>query len=167
VPDHDLAQLNIARLAAPLDSPALADFVASLDRINALAEASPGFVWRFETPAGNATAADHPFGDDMIVNLSTWRSVASLHDYVYRSAHAAIMARRREWFARIEEAYTVLWWVAEGHRPTPFEAAERLERLHREGPGAAAFTFKRPWPAPGSVGTGDTAGPFDDLCPAT
>ena len=148
---YRLAQLNVATLRAPLDSPQLADFVANLDRINALAERAPGFVWRFETPAGDATAADHPFGERTIVNMSVWRSVEALHAYVYRSAHARIMARRREWFERVAEAHAVLWWVPEDHRPTPFEAAERLELLRREGASAAAFTFKRPWPMPGTT----------------
>lgn len=153
---NELAQLNIARLVAPLDSPQLEDFVANLHRINTLAEASPGFVWRFETPAGDAIDADHPFGDGWIVNLSVWQSVVALHDYVYRSAHAPIMARRKEWFSHSREATTVLWWVPAGHRPTPFEAADRLARLQSDGPGAKAFTFKQVWPAPDPVtGLGD------------
>ena len=164
---HELAQLNIATLLAPLDSPALADFVAELDTINALAEAAPGFVWRFETDAGNATAAEHPFGEDKIVNMSTWVSIEALHDYVYRTAHTEVMARRREWFARMRDAYSVLWWVPRGHRPTPAEAHERLERLRAHGPGEAAFTFKRAWPAPDAPAAGRPAARgFDDLCPA-
>ncbi len=79
MPGYHLAQLNIANLAAPLDSPPLADFVANLQRINALAEASPGFVWRLADEGGDATAL-RPFGEDVLVNLSLWRDVESLSD---------------------------------------------------------------------------------------
>jgi len=151
----ELAQLNIARLAAPLESPALADFVANLDRINALAEASAGFVWRFEEPAGRAPQATHAFGGEFIVNLSVWRTIEHLHDYVYRSAHAPIMARRRDWFERMDEAHTVLWWIPDAHRPTPTEAAKRLACLRERGPSAEAFTFKHSFPAQDDTNTDD------------
>jgi Domain of unknown function (DUF3291) len=51
---YQLAQINIARMVAPLTDPVMADFVANLKPINALAEASPGFVWRFQTEQGDA-----------------------------------------------------------------------------------------------------------------
>lgn len=145
---HHIAQLNIARLAAPLDSPQLADFVANLDRINALAEQSPGFVWRYEEPATETTSADHPFGDDYIVNMSVWESIDALHDYVYRSAHAPIMARRHEWFRKGSKPQSVLWWVPIVTEPNTFDAAERLECLRREGPTAFAFSFKQRFAPP-------------------
>lgn len=139
---RELAQLNIARLKAPLDSPELADFVANLDRINALAESSPGFVWRLKDEAGNATAIESPWGPDVIVNMSTWRDAASLHAFAFDSGHVEIMRRRREWFQRMAEAYFVLWWVPEGHRPDVGEAARRLDHLRRNGPTPEAFTFR-------------------------
>mgnify|MGYP006288725537 CR=1 FL=1 len=161
---HHLAQLNIARLKEPLDSPLLADFVANLDRINALAERSPGFVWRLETEEGDATAI-RPFGPEYIVNLSVWEDIASLHAFVYRSAHAGIMSRRREWFERMGEAWQVLWWTEAGRLPTVTEARERLEHLRRHGPTPEAFTFRKAWPAPGAAP--DTALPgLDEPCPA-
>ena len=163
---HHLAQLNVATLVAPIDSPELADFVAQLDEINALAERSPGFVWRFRTDEGNATGAEHPFGDDVIPNMSVWTSIEALHGYVYRSAHTFVMARRSEWFHRMRESYSVLWWVPAGHRPTLDEAHGRLERLRTDGPGARAFTFKRPWPAPHAPAGTAAPDPLDDLCPA-
>ena len=142
-----LAQLNIARLRAPLDSPELADFVAALDPINALADAAPGFVWRLQTEDGDATSI-RAFDDHMlIVNMSVWESLDALSDFVYRSDHRAVMAGRRQWFDRMAEAYTVLWWVPAGHEPTVEEAKARLETLRRGGPSAEAFTFKAPWPA--------------------
>ena len=94
---YELAQLNIALMKEPLESPRMADFVANLERINALAESSPGFVWRLQTDEGDATAL-RPLGEDTLVNLSVWKDVASLNKYVYQSAHVEIMRRRKEWF---------------------------------------------------------------------
>ncbi|WP_298610193.1 DUF3291 domain-containing protein [uncultured Thiothrix sp.] len=146
--NYQLAQLNIAQLLTPLESPQLKDFVDNLDRINALAEQSSGFVWRLQTPAGDATAL-RPFGEDVIVNLSVWQNVEALHQFVYRSAHAPIMSRRREWFARMTEAYMVLWWIPEGHQPSVDEAKQRLELLHKHGATVEAFTFKTLFSADG------------------
>jgi heme-degrading monooxygenase HmoA len=143
----ELAQLNIAHLKAPIESPLLADFVANLDRINALAEASDGFKWRLMTDDGNATSL-RPFGDDVIVNMSVWRDLEALRNFVYHSAHIEIMKRRREWFAGVSEAYAVLWWVAAGQRPSLSEAAGRLENLRRHGSSPAAFTFGKAFAAP-------------------
>lgn len=149
LPRHELAQLNIAQLAAPIDSPQLVDFVSSLERINALAEASPGFVWRLQDEAGDATAIRH-FGDDVIINMSVWRDVASLQDYVYRSAHTEVLRRRQEWFEKIRESYLALWWVPAGHRPSLDEAGSRLESLRRNGPTVEAFSFKKTFTPPGA-----------------
>jgi len=140
--NRELAQLNIARLKAPLDSPELADFVANLDRINALAEASPGFIWRLKDETGNATSIESPWGADVIVNMSVWRDEKALHDFVFRTAHVEVLRRRREWFQRMAEAYVVLWWVPVGHRPDVAEAARRLDHLRRNGPTPEAFTFR-------------------------
>lgn len=141
--DWQLAQLNIAQLKAPIDSPELADFVANLNRINTLAEHSAGFVWRLIDDVSSGEAIDQPFGDDMIVNMSVWESVESLHDYVYKTAHAEIMSRRREWFNRVQSVTAVLWWVPAGHQPDLNEAHQRLSMIREEGPGPNAFTFKR------------------------
>lgn len=143
-----LAQLNIARVLAPLDSPQLAGFVGQLDAINALAESAPGFVWRYQTDDGNATAV-RPYEDDQVlVNFSVWTTPETLHHFVYRTAHAAVMAKRREWFARMTDAFTVLWWIPAGHRPSVQEAVERLEHLRQHGDTPAAFTFKHLFPPP-------------------
>ena len=161
---HELAQLNIGIPAAPLDSPQMADFMNNLDRINALAESSPGFVWRLQTEEGNATAL-RPLGDETMVNMSVWKDVASLNAYVYRSAHVGIMRRRKEFFRPIDKAILVLWWVPEGHRPNTEEAFARLELLRAKGPTPEAFTFRKTFPAPGEAQSG-TVG-FRDECPAT
>lgn len=165
---YELAQLNVAVMKAPLESPAMADFVDNLDRINALAERSPGFVWRLQSDEGDATAF-RPLGEETIVNMSVWRDLRSLSDFVYRSGHVEIMRRRRSWFERMGEAYAVLWWVRTGHRPNIDEAIERLEMLRREGPTPAAFDFRRAFPAPGSAPTGDPPERVEprDECPAT
>jgi hypothetical protein len=146
----ELAQFNVAQLRAPLDSPGLADFVAALEHINALAEASPGFVWRLQDDAGDATAL-RPLGEAALVNMSVWRDVASVNDYVYRSAHMDYLRRRREWFERPQGAALVLWWVPAGTRPTVTEALERLGRLRDQGPSELAFTFGQPFPPPAEV----------------
>ena len=162
--NYQLAQLNIAALKAPLDSPELKDFVDNLDRINALAEGSPGFVWRLKDDGNDATSL-RPLGEEIIVNMSVWRDIAALKDFVYRSGHVEIMRRRREWFSRMAEAYMVLWWVPAGHEPTVAEAAERLTLLRQQGPTAQAFTFSEAFPAPdeSAVIEGSLV---DDTCPA-
>lgn len=144
---YELAQLNIATLKAPLDSPLLADFVANLDRINALAEAAPGFVWRLQTDEGDATAL-RPFSENVIVNMSVWQDIASLQAYTYQSAHVEILRRRKEWFESTPAATMVLWWVAQGHQPSLTEAATKLEHLRQHGPTAVSFTFRQSFPAP-------------------
>lgn len=145
---HQLAQLNIATMREPLESPSMADFVANLDRINALADSAPGFVWRLKDEQGDATSV-RPFGENILVNMSVWESIESLHDFAFRTAHTDIMRRRRDWFDRMEQAYAVLWWVVAGHMPTIEEAANRLSLLREKGPTADAFTFGRPFSPPG------------------
>jgi hypothetical protein len=160
---YELAQLNIAVMKEPLDSPRMADFVANLDRINALAESSPGFVWRLKTEEGDATAL-RPLDDDTLVNMSVWQDVAALNHYVYKTAHVEIMRRRKEWFDRMSEAHMVLWWVPQGHRPSVVQAIERLQLLRTQGPSADAFTFRHAFPPPDTQAATIS---FSDECPAT
>jgi hypothetical protein len=145
--DHHLAQVNVARLRAPIDSPELADFVALLDTINALGDASPGFVWRLQTDDGDATAVPVFDDDALIVNLTVWESIEALADFAYRSGHKDVMRRRREWFVPMKEAYLALWWVPAGHRPSVREAEARLTHLREHGPTPVAFTFRDRFPA--------------------
>jgi hypothetical protein len=147
MPVYELAQLNIARMKAPLDAPEMADFVANLDRINTLAEAAPGFVWRLKDEEGNATGL-RPFGPHTLVNMSVWTGLEPLSDYVYKSAHVDLMKRRKEWFERMPEAYSVLWWVPEGHRPNEHEGMQRLQSLRAMGPSDKGFGFKQAMGAP-------------------
>lgn len=137
-----LAQLNIARLREPLDSPLLADFVAALEPVNQLADGSPGFVWRLQTEDGDATSI-RAFDDDMLlINMSVWESIEALSEFVYRSQHRDVMVRRRQWFELASDPYLVLWWVPAGHIPGIDEAKERLELLAERGPSPSAFTFR-------------------------
>ncbi|MFD4409524.1 DUF3291 domain-containing protein [Streptomyces sp. NPDC058466] len=148
---YELAQVNIARLKAPLDSPRLKDFVEALDPVNAVADAADGFVWRLQSDSGNAT--DVPvFGDDwLIVNMSTWRDTNALTAFMYQGRHRELLARRREWFERLEEAMTVLWWVPAGHRPSVAEAEGRLLHLRANGPTPYAFTLRTSFPPQGGL----------------
>lgn len=145
--EWELAQLNIALMRAPIDDPLMAEFVARLDAVNAIADAAPGFVWRLQDADGAATSF-RPLGDDVLVNMSVWRDVEALKDFVLRSDHAQVLRRRKQWFERMDQAYTVMWWVPAGHRPSLAEAAERLEWLRRDGPGPRAFTFRDAYPPP-------------------
>lgn len=143
-----LAQVNIGRLLAPIDDPMIADFVARLDAVNALADASPGFVWRLQDESGNATAV--PAFDDpqMIINMSVWDSFEALRDYVYRSDHTKVLTRRREWFEKLDRPPFALWWVPAGMLPTVEEAKRRLDILAERGPTQDAFTFRDRFPPP-------------------
>jgi hypothetical protein len=161
---YHLAQLNIGTLKAPLDSPELKPFVDNLDRINALAESTDGFVWRLKGDGNDATSL-RPLGDNVIINMSVWRDVDALRAYVYKSAHVEIMRRKREFFSRMASAYLALWWVPEGHEPTVAEALARLEHLREHGPTARAFTFGEAFSAPDAQNAGSPFS-FKDSCPA-
>lgn len=142
---YELAQVNIARLRAPL-TPLLKDFVDSLDPVNADADAADGFVWRLQSDEGDATAI--PVFDDpwLIVNMSVWRDPDALTAFMYQGRHREMLSRRREWFERVEEAMTALWWVPAGHRPAVAEAEDRLLHLRAHGPTPYAFTLRTSFP---------------------
>jgi hypothetical protein len=147
-----LAQINIGRLVAPQGDPRVQPFFDALDRINALAEASPGFVWRLKDDGGNAT--DLAFGPDplTIPNMSVWTDADALFDFVYRSAHTPVMAKRRDYFERFDGPYQALWWIPAGTIPTVHDGLSRLWLLERFGPCPQAFTFKARFPAPDRAG---------------
>ena len=143
-----IAQLNVGRAVAAPGSPELADFMAALDRINMLAESSPGFVWRLQSSSGNAT--DILVSDDprFLVNMSVWSSVESLFGFVYRSGHTDFLKLRREWFEKPVEAHQVLWWIPAGHIPTVAEGRERLEQYQQFGATPFSFWFSKHFPQP-------------------
>lgn len=139
---YQLAQINIGRLVAPIDDPLIADFAAQLDTINALAESSPGFIWRL-TGDGNDATSLTPFSDNLIiVNMSVWESINALKNFAFKSAHAVVMRRRTDWFEKFPTAYLALWWIEAGHVPTVEEAKARLLSLDTHGDTAYAFTFR-------------------------
>lgn len=159
-----LAQVNIGRIRAPLDDPIMEGFRSQLEPINALADRSPGFVWRLQTEDGNAMAIRPDPGDDrMAINMSVWESLAALQQFVYQSAHVTTMRDRRQWFEPIEGPLLALWWVPAGHIPTVAEALERLRWLEERGPSPEAFTFRKPFPPPGGQ-PGDVAGLDAEFC---
>jgi hypothetical protein len=158
-----LALFNIARLRAPMDDPQIDDFRNNLDPINALAEESPGFVWRLQDESGNATNIT-PYPDPMVItNMAVWESIDELADFTYRSGHLDFLRRRRDFFEPPEEAILVLWWVPEGHTPSMDEAMARLAHLRAHGPTPHAFTFRHRF-EPGDHQV--TEGSDLDTCPA-
>jgi hypothetical protein len=139
---YHIAQVNIGRVKAALDDPRMTGFVNRLDEINLLADQSPGFVWRLQTSAGNATYL-RPFDDDRILfNMSVWRTMEELRHYVYRTSHAELLRQRHEWFESFRGVFAALWWVPKGHIPSIDEAKKRLAHLEAHGPTQFAFNFK-------------------------
>jgi hypothetical protein len=149
VPVFHLAQVNIGRFRAPIDWPIMEGFRNLLDPVNALADRSPGFVWRLQTEDGDATAI-RPYPDDdlMAINMSVWESLASLQQFVYRSRHLEPMRARAQWFEKLDGPILALWWIRAGHIPSVAEARERLQHLGEHGPTPHAFTFRTPFPPP-------------------
>jgi hypothetical protein len=148
-----IAQVNIGRLLAPLDSEQLAGFVAELDPVNASADGAPGFVWRLQTDEGNATSVqafewENQGAAGVIINMSVWQSIEQLSDWVYGPLHRAVLVQRRNWFEGVSEATTALWWVREGHVPSTEEAESRVLHLREHGPTPTAFTFKAEFAPP-------------------
>lgn len=161
---YQLAQVNIGRLLAPVDDPLIAGFVARLDEINALADNSPGFVWRLQSSEGNATNF-RPYEDEQILlNMSVWTSLETYTNYVYKTAHREVMQMRRQWFERFDGPYTAVWWVPAGHIPTIEEAKERLAYLRAHGATPFAFTIKQPFPPEENMP--HAIEPILDECPA-
>ncbi|WP_374332925.1 DUF3291 domain-containing protein [Aestuariivirga sp.] len=132
-----VAELNIGKFKYPTSDPRMAGFMDNLDRVNAIAERSAGFVWRLKGDNNNATG--FRVGDDMAVNLSVWTDAKSLEDYVFKTVHVQFYKKREEWFSLMEKPHMVLWWVAEGHLPSLDEAYARLKQYESEGASEHAF----------------------------
>ncbi|MEP6951748.1 MAG: DUF3291 domain-containing protein [Ginsengibacter sp.] len=138
-----LAQINIAKMLAPIDSPVMADFVANLDKINTFAENSAGFVWRLKDESNNAIAIKIFDDDFLIINMSAWENTQALFQFVYQSNHVEIFKRRKEWFEKMPEMHMALWYIPAGHLPTVAEAIERLNYLRNHGETPFSFSFKK------------------------
>ena len=143
---YHLVQSNVARMLGPIEDPVMAGFVERLEPLNALADASPGFVWRYQTDERDATEV-RVFNDELILfNMSVWESVEALENFVYRSNHVEALQKKAEWFERANRASLVLWWIEAGHIPSVEEAKERFDILWSNGPNAEVFTFKDRFP---------------------
>lgn len=144
---YHLAEMNIAQLRAPLTDPLIKEFVEGLDPINAIADQSPGFVWRLQTEEGDATSL-RPFENELvIVNMSVWETVDALKQYVYKTNHVDFVRRRKEWFDKME-IFFVMWWIPIGHMPTVDEGKAKLAHLAEHGETSEAFTFRSPFAMP-------------------
>ncbi|MFB2773063.1 DUF3291 domain-containing protein [Pelatocladus sp. BLCC-F211] len=149
---YHLAQVNTAILRTPLDTPEMADFVAQINRVNAIADADPGFVWRLRSEGADDATSIRAFEDERIlITLTVWKSLEALLNYVYRSDHASIMRDRRRWFEKSDQPNLALWWIPAGHTPNIAEAKERLEILQLYGSTPQAFSFNKPFPSPDLV----------------
>ncbi len=141
---YQIAQVNIGRIKAPTESPVMEGFMSRLDEINALADGSPGFVWRLQTDAGNATYfRPYEHDDRILFNMSVWESIDALRNFVFKTAHVELLRQRHNWFEQFAGSYTALWWVPAGHMPGIDEAKKRLAHLDRYGPSEFAFTFQK------------------------
>ncbi|WP_410589544.1 DUF3291 domain-containing protein [Amycolatopsis sp. lyj-23] len=165
--NFELAQVNISRMKAPLDDESFRDFVDALEPVNAIADRAPGFVWRLQTEDGDATSIrafewDVRGTSGILVNMSVWTSVEALADFVFSGEHLAVLKRRREWFHRVQDVMTALWWVPAGHRPTTAEAETKIKHLRVHGPTPQAFTLKQHFSPAAAARRGEA----DWLCPA-
>ena len=146
---YHLAQINIGRLLAPVDDPQIAEFVAQLDPINALADKAPGFVWRLQSAAGNATDIIYdPRDTTLLLNMSVWESLESLRNYVYRSQHAQVLRDRAKWFEKMDRPIYCLWWIPAGDIPSVAEGRERMEHYQKHGATPYSFWFSKHFPEP-------------------
>lgn len=148
MPQYHIAQINVARLLAPMDDPIMAGFVAQLPPINALADRSPGFVWRLQSESGDATSIKVYDDEFIIVNLTVWENVDTLREFVYKSAHRGVLRDRKHWFEKFNGPYYALWWIPAGRLPDTQEGKQRLEHLREHGDTAYAFSFKHVFPQP-------------------
>lgn len=144
---YHLAQVNVARLLAPLDSPQLEGFVAALDDVNTDAEGAKGFVWRLKGDDGNATSIvafewDVAGAKGIIVNMSVWETLEDLRRWVYDDAHRTVLRQRRRWFEVMTESSLALWWIPQGHVPTTEEAEVKVRELRANGPSQSVFDFR-------------------------
>lgn len=145
---YQIATSNVARMLGEIEDEVMSGFVERLEPLNALADESAGFVWRYQTDAGDATEV-RVFDDELILfNMSVWESIEALEAYVYRSNHVEALQKRAEWFERPARAPLVMWWIEAGHIPSVEEAKEHFDLLWRDGPNSQAFTFRERFPPP-------------------
>ncbi len=143
--DYHIAQINIAKAKAEMDSEIMTGFVERLDEINQLADQSAGFVWRLQTDDGDSTAIRVFDDSQLIINMSVWESIDSLKDYVYKTAHVELIRDRQAWFNKMLESQIALWWIPAGHIPSIEEGKQKLDELEKKGSNESIFTFAKPY----------------------
>jgi hypothetical protein len=146
---YQIAEINIAKMkGVDINDPIMKEFVENLDSVNEIAEKSEGFVWRLKDEHNNATSLN-PYDDErIIINVSVWKSIESLENFMYRTFHSDFLKRRKEWFLTYGTAHTAMWWIPEGHIPTMQEAVDKLDLLQKKGASPSAFDFRNKFPAP-------------------
>jgi hypothetical protein len=156
-----LAQINIARIAAEkITDPVMQTFVAQLEEVNAIAESSPGFVWRLKDDSNNATSFN-PFNDErIIVNMSVWETLDQLMKFVYDGRHLEVLKRRREWFVNFGKPFAALWYLPAGDIPTVDEGVRRLSTLQEKGPTSFAFDLRKSFDPPAKANFSNAADKF-------
>ena len=137
-----LAQVNVAVAKYADDDPRFAGFVDNLDRINAIADQSTGFVWRYTSDDDDAEAKRIFASDTLLFNMSLWQSIDALKQFVYESDHLGILRQRGDWFVPQKHPVMALWWQPEGQIPSVAEAKRRLDCLAERGSTDEAFTFR-------------------------
>ncbi len=144
-----IAEINIAKMkGVDINDPIMKEFVENLDAVNQIAEKSEGFVWRLKDENNNATILN-PYNDEtIIINVSVWKSIETLENFMYRTFHSDFLKRRKEWFLTYGSAHTAMWWIPEGHIPTMQEAVDKLSFLQTNGPSPNSFDFRHKFPAP-------------------
>ncbi len=144
-----IAEINIAKMkGVDINDPIMKEFVENLDAVNQIAEKSEGFVWRLKDENNNATSLN-PYNDEtIIINVSVWKSIETLENFMYRTFHSDFLKRRKEWFLTYGSAHTAMWWIPEGHIPTMQEAVDKLCFLQTNGPSPNSFDFRHKFPAP-------------------
>ena len=135
-----LAEFNLGRLAVPLDDPSFQSYLDAVGQVQSQGDTAAGFVWRDQY---FATDDPNPFGSEMLATISVWTSIDALRAFTYSGLHRDMFRRRHEWFESHHEPRMVLWWVPDGHRPSPEESLARLDHLVAHGPTEHAFTFAR------------------------
>lgn len=141
--NHQIAEINIARMkGVNIQDPVMQEFVENLDKVNAIAEHSEGFIWRLKDETNNATAFDPYQDEQVIINISVWQSIELLEKFMYQTLHVEFLKRRKEWFHTFGKLYTAMWWIPEGQFPSIQEATEKLAYLQTHGPSGLVFDFK-------------------------
>lgn len=149
MPAFHIAEINVARMKGiDINDPVMQEFVQNLDRINQLAENSPGFVWRLKDTDADVVSPNIYNDVQVIFTFSVWESIEQLEHFVFKTVHTDFLKRRREWFQNYGKMHTAMWWVQAGNIPSLQEALEKLEYIQNNGPSESAFNFKQKFSAP-------------------